>query len=385
MDQHSEHDSAGGHGVHLPDPSVWPFVAGFAALLLGFALVWWARDPGSDIAGPFLGAAAVSALIAAAGWSYQDGVMKRKAEEGAHDESRDARYTQVITFAVPEGQLDAARASGGLVDALNGAAGVLHNMAGFQDLRVIVSPATTGPAQVLVETTWSGKDELASYQESQQTILDLIAAHPDDVVTGSVQAFDMEVVRDTKDMAFRFSLASTAILATSLALGGLTLAFGLSVFQEEKTAAGNGGPPPAFDGTIVAQNTLFRQTAFSLPPNTEVTLTLDNREAVGHNIEFFADELGGTYLTGCTSGCRDDTDEVRTTLRVGPVVDAFTFTTPGPGEYPFWCIAHTTEMRGVLIVEEGAPIPGQPPAPPPNGENGDDGEDGDEAEDTPEA
>jgi len=36
-------------------------------------------------------------------------------------------------------------------------------------------------------------------------MLDLMATHPDEVVPGSVQVFDMEVVRDTKDVSFRLA------------------------------------------------------------------------------------------------------------------------------------------------------------------------------------
>ncbi len=96
----------GSHGeVHLPDPSIWPLVVGVAALLLGAALIFWSRDTGNDFAGPLLGAAVVATLVAAFGWAYEDGRMKRKAEESDVRGPRDARYTQVVTFAIAEGQV----------------------------------------------------------------------------------------------------------------------------------------------------------------------------------------------------------------------------------------------------------------------------------------
>lgn len=40
--QDNAHGEHGEHGaVHLPDPSIWPLVAGVAALVLGAALVYF--------------------------------------------------------------------------------------------------------------------------------------------------------------------------------------------------------------------------------------------------------------------------------------------------------------------------------------------------------
>lgn len=383
MDQHDEHEEGGAHGVHLPDPSIWPLVAGFAALLLGFALVWWVRDDDSELAGPFLGAAAVAAIISIAGWSYQDGVMKRKAEEGDHGPGpREARFTQVVTFAIVEGGLDAARAPGGVLADIEDAVDRLRDLSGFQDLRVTVSPAAAGPAQVLVETTWAGREDLASYNESRQSLLDVIAAHPDDVVTGSSQAFDMEVLRDTKDTTFRFSWASASIMLAAVALGGLTLALGLSVFQDDSVEAGDdGGGPVGFQGTIVASNSLFDLTEGTLPPGAVVTMIFDNQDdGVAHNIALYNTTPDDEFLQGCVSGC--DPEEgggVVTEIAVGPIVQTFTFTTPGVGAYAYNCQVHPDTMQGTLNIVEGAPIPGEAPPPPAEGEGTP------PAEETPEA
>jgi len=96
---HSEQGHGEHGGVHLPDPSIWPLVAGLAAFILGGALIYYSHDRHGDFAGPLLGAAAIIALLAGCGWAYEDGRMKRKAEEGGHAGPRDARYTQVVTFA----------------------------------------------------------------------------------------------------------------------------------------------------------------------------------------------------------------------------------------------------------------------------------------------
>lgn len=368
--QHA-HEPAGheGAGVHLPDPSVWPIVVGLAALIFGAGIVWWSRDGGSTFAGPLLGAAIVSVLVAAGGWAYEDGRMKRKAESHEPTDPRNARFTQVMTFAVADGKFEAARAADGIVGLIESSDANLRNLAGFQDLRIIAAPASNGPSQVLVETTWSGREGLATYDETRQTILDMVSGVGDQVVPGSVQVFDMEVVRDTKDVSVRFGGAAAATLIGSLAVGGLLIGAGLTLFEGEGGGGGGGEAPApsgfAQTGNLVARNTSFPEDAISLPPNTEVTIRFDNRDvSPPHNIQFFAgSETSGALLTGCTAGC--PAGDVTTPLDSGPIVHEFTFTTPGAGEYAFNCLAHPTQMVGTLTVVDGAPIPGASPAAPP--------------------
>ena len=95
-----------------------------------------------------------------------------------------------------------------------------------------VSPAETGPSQVVVETTWSGREQLASYNETRQSMLDILARHDEQVAPGSVQVFDMEVLRDTKDTSFRFGWAGAATILGSLAILGFMLGAGLTLFGE---------------------------------------------------------------------------------------------------------------------------------------------------------
>ena len=142
-------------GVHLPDPSVWPIAAGLASFILGAGIIFYSANRDHDFAGPLFGAAFIVALIVGCGWAYEDGRMKRKAEAGIHGGPRNARYTQVVTFTIPEGQYLAARADGGIVSQLEASDSRLRDLDGFQDMRVIVSPALDGPSQVILETTWA--------------------------------------------------------------------------------------------------------------------------------------------------------------------------------------------------------------------------------------
>src|SRR5690606_6651538 len=116
------------------------------------------------------------------------------------------RYTQVITFAIADGQYEAASAEDGVLGKIDSADTALRDLAGFQDLRIVAAPAETGPSQVLVETTWSDREGLARYDETRQTVLDMVGEFEDQVVPGTVQVFDTVVVRDTKDVAVKFGM-----------------------------------------------------------------------------------------------------------------------------------------------------------------------------------
>jgi plastocyanin len=341
------------HQVHLPDPSVWPLVVAVAAAFLGAALIYWSRVEDQTIAGPLLGAAVLSALVAVFGWAYEDGRMRKKAEEGAHGAPRPTRYTQVVTFAVAEGMLDQARQSG-IIHSLESRDNQLRDLDGFQDLRIIVSPATAGPSQVLVETTWADREGLATYEETRQTMLDLISAHTEEVVPGTVQVFDMEVIRDTKDVTFRFGTGAAFTVIASLMLGGFMIGAGMTLFAPAPVAPVNGVAPPApADPFLVfGYDHYFEPNVLTAGPNAEVTFTFVNRGRALHNIHFY-DRRGGTTLA---PGAESEIIEGRGTQTT------LTFTTPGPGEYFFVCDLHPDTMYGTFMVVEGGPT-GAPAAP----------------------
>ena len=367
----SEHNAHIGPGVHLPDPSIWPFVAGIAIMFLIASLVWWARvEDQRSFSGPLLGASAAITLGAVAGWAYEDGRMRQKAREQEERARAAARRTQVITFAIAEGQLETGVSEGGVIDAIQNAHDDLRAAPGFEDLRINVSTAEEGPSQVIVETTWSTADDLAAFEETQRAILDLISQHPDEVLAGSAQTFDMQVVRDTKDTSVRYSLGAALSLFGALLVGGFAVGAGLNLFASEASGEGGGefqqvelGP---FEGTITIKASDFDYEEITLPPDAEVTMTLDNQDdSVAHNLIFFqGDEVGVNepVLEGCTSGCDEDGTQVRTELATGIVQHTFTFTTPPPGRYAFWCDVHPDTMTGILIIEEGALLPGEAPA-----------------------
>lgn len=358
MDQHSSsHGDNADHGVHLPDPSMWPFVIGAATLAVGFALVWWSRDRNSDVAGPVLGATLLLLLVAGLGWAYEDGMMKKKKEGDVVPAEREARFTQVLTFAIAEGRMVASRLSGGILAALNSTDNALADLPGFQDMRIIASPAAVGPSQVLVETTWSNREGLATYEETRTTLLDLIAQHPEDVVAGSVQVFDMEVVRDTKPVGFRLGYGSVAALLGSLVVFGFMVGAGLNLFAKDNPAGGsttpsNGGPAAPAGNQVTATDNKFDKTALEAPPATAVSFIFKNTGQVKHNIHFY-DKAGGKTLADGAEGKIID----------GGQSETLNFTTPAAGEYYFQCDLHPDQMKGTFSVKAGAAVPGAGAAP----------------------
>jgi plastocyanin/LysM repeat protein/mono/diheme cytochrome c family protein len=132
-----------------------------------------------------------------------------------------------------------------------------------------------------------------------------------------------------------------------------------SIYEAIRTGGSIGGEE--FEGTVVARDSnSFVQRQITLPPDTEVTITFDNQDEVNtHNIAFWESPTPGQgeVLTGCTAGCLDDGDAVRTEDSMGPVQHTFTFTTPAAGSYSFNCEIHPTTMTGTLTVEDGAEVP----------------------------
>jgi plastocyanin len=356
MDEHGKHDGGHGesHGVHLPDPSIWPLVVGVAALIAAVALIWWSRDPDHAFSGPLVGMGITAVLLSTFGWAWEDTRMRRKAEQGHGPAPKAPRFTQVLTFAIAEGQLGTARARGGVLAAVDRTD--LRDLDGFEDLRITVSPSNEGPAQVLVETTWSDREAMAGYDSTRQSLLDLVSTYEQQIVPGTVQAFDMEVVRDTKEAPFRFGWGAALTVVASLTLFGLLVGVTLSLFESDAVASeGGGGPPvPADPFTVVATDNKFASTTLVSAPNIDVTFTLVNRGRAKHNLAFYNQKGGSELAPGAVGEIIDGG---------GKTVDV-KFKAPGPGSYYFQCDVHPDQMVGTYEVREGGPVPGTPPAAP---------------------
>ena len=179
-------------------------------------------------------------------------------------------------------------------------------------------------------------------------MLDMLAQGSEQVATGSVQVFDMEVVRDTKDTSFNFGTG--ALVGTFGAL--IVAAHGRcrpNMFASDE--AGAEGGTPDFQSPRMSS---LREICDSPPERTSKRLQAPTlpwfsrtRRASFTTFRFsLAASRVGALLTGCKAGCDPGkAPQVYTPLKSGPFSEEFTFTTPGVGEYAFQCAAHQ-QMTG---------------------------------------
>lgn len=321
-------------------PAFWPVVGALAALVFGGALLW-AQASDHRMAAPMVGASAAVLAIAAVAWMAASSAGAKVASAAQTTTVRNIQVALVDAA-------DVARA--------NDLRRWLKNPRELLGLREVVRVETSAGARGQTPQTLI-RLELAGETGPDRAELERIVR----VHAGSdarVELFPPQAVPETREPRVRMGTAAAATLVGGLLVGGVALAATYAALSDGG-GEGPAGPtgPTGFPGTVVARNTKFVETAFSLPPNTEVTLKLDNRDpSPPHNIQFFAGpDTSGALLTGCTAGC--PTEDVSTAIATGPVVEEFTFTTPGPGDYAYNCIVHPVEMRGTMTIAEGAPLP----------------------------
>lgn len=311
--------------------------------------------------GVFVGAGAMSLILTIAGWAWQDSRMRRKAEA----EERQPGATQVLEFVVdPAGDV-ASR----LIADIERLGHELQSSTALEDVRILQS-TREGRDMVIVEAAWPSMEALNA-ADTHQSFLDVIAAHADAVRPGTVQAFNLETMVETKDLTPSLNIMATVAIAGAIVVGVVTGGFAMALFNDGGEGGGVGPGPgrtptaiPAFAGVIESRQIRFIQTEFSLPPETEVTLVMDNQDkGIPHNIAFYNSETPGEggFLGGCISGCDKDGSALRTKIEPGLVKQTFTFKTPPAGRYGYLCEVHPTTMLGVVEIVEGAPVP-VPPA-----------------------
>ncbi|MFQ5382567.1 MAG: cupredoxin domain-containing protein [Dehalococcoidia bacterium] len=349
MDQDGSGQSEA-HGTSLPESapqlSLWPFLVAAAVLIFGLSLFWAANEDNSDATVPVVAGTAALLVVSALAWALEGRVLSSRTRDEERGARPAPRHTQVITFLIAEGELDAARAEGGILHRIDNADGDLRAHPGFVDLRLSVTAEAAGPSQALAETVWASREAFVGYDEAKDSLLDALSEAGNQVVPGSVQAFDMDVVRDTKESPARFTLTHIVTALGALVVGGFVVGI-IAGAVENGTAAvadGGGGDDQADPLFVVATDNKFDQSTLSAAPGTEVTFTLQNDGAVLHNLAFY-DAKGGNLLS----------ESARGEFLEGGAQETLTFTTPGPGEYYFQCDLHPTEMFGTFTVVEGGP------------------------------
>ena len=104
------------------------------------------------------------------------------------------------------------------------------------------------------------------------------------------------------------------------------------------------GATPA--GTVIEVSTpadnplVFDPASLDAPAETDITVSYTNDSSVQHNIQFF----NGADSSAPSLG--------KTAIVTGPsATETVTFTTPGAGDYYFWCDVHLAAMSGMLHVQ----------------------------------
>ena len=339
---------ADSHGGSRPPASSWPLVTAAAGLVLGIVLLWWWSDEDSNLTAPVLGATIVIALIALGAWIFENiGQGRRQSRYG---DAGDARKTQVITFGIAEGKYEDAES--GVLATLKDAHEQLRVQEGFEDLRVIASRSDSGVSQAIVETTWSNDNDLAAFESTRGTILDLVNENPDEVVTGSVQAFDMDVVHDTKDIFVRMGFGAATTIMTAVLLGGIVIGAVIGMTTEEVVASGGGDEPagPTTSIQVIGSDFQFDLGTITAVADETFTVTFINDGPSFHNIKFLTAE-GGAVLDG-------EAAQTAATVESGDE-ETISFTAPAEGDYFFFCSLHPDQMTGTFRT---APAPAAAPA-----------------------
>ena len=112
----------------------------------------------------------------------------------------------------------------------------------------------------------------------------------------------------------------------------------LSGGQPAPTAsAGSGTAAASTDLTVVASNISFDKSSLNAPAG-EVKLTLNNQDAIAHNLHLYK----GNDASGQSIGM--------TPIQAGPVQNSFSANL-APGTYHYQCDVHPTQMHGTLVVK----------------------------------
>lgn len=308
-------------GVHLPAPSIWPFIAPIGLLLLFLSLAVGGGDSGlpANLALATLGL--VVFVVAAAGW-YHDANREYEvmdahehgrllADEVAAREPRDETIPEGIHLPAPSAWPFLAPI--GLV---------------FMFLGLVL-----GPLLIVGGAIMAIAAAIGWYVDANREYDQLEAGHD----AGSI-------VRDPVKVFPRWAAP------TFVAIGGvvvlLTLApWFLSLIPEQAAQGGDVGPPPTTTPFLSASAaTHFDQTLLVIPADTAVTLTFQNdQEGVPHDVAVADPASEGDWLFK---------GEVITG------VDTIEYQLPplAAGEYAYHCTIHPP-MVGTLRAVEGSAAP----------------------------
>jgi plastocyanin len=140
----------------------------------------------------------------------------------------------------------------------------------------------------------------------------------------------------------RVGVMEVALIALYPVVIGIVIA-NVGIGEEAATAepvaeqpAGGGA-----DVALVAQSVQFDTESITLPARADVTVSLDNRDSVAHNLSIYANEADGQAQT---DPIFDGADVA------GGASTVYDFTAPPKGEYYFQCDLHPA-MNGTVTAE----------------------------------
>ena len=114
-----------------------------------------------------------------------------------------------------------------------------------------------------------------------------------------------------------------------------------SASSSSSSSGGGAGSAAAAPGTltIAASNLAYDKRSLTAPPNSQVKVQFDNKDAgVLHNVAFYTNNRATTkiYVGELVSG---------------PTTTTYTFTSPAAGTYFYRCDAHPDQMTGTFNVK----------------------------------
>lgn len=127
-------------------------------------------------------------------------------------------------------------------------------------------------------------------------------------------------------------------LISGVAVVTVALVLAACSSEEGSSSAATAAPQtPVTEMTLVMRDNKFDQKAFTVPANTPVTVTTDNKGSALHNF----------HVINIKSA---DGKDIVTQLIPGGRTDTVTFTIDTPGTYDYRCDVHP-EMTGKLTVQ----------------------------------
>lgn len=305
-------------GLHMPSPSIWPFIAPIGLLLLFLALAIGGGD-GSALNIPLAALGGLIAIAAAVGW-YRDATREYDVLD-AHDHGRE--LTPQIASGEPASQTipEGVHLPGPSAWPFLAPIGLVFMFLGLK----------FGPLLIVGGAFMAIAAGIGWYIDANREFEQVEAGHPAEPVT-----------RDPVKAFPTWAAPTFAVVGGFVILLTLT-PWLLSLIPEQAAGGGDVGPPPTTTPFLSASAaTHFDQGRIVIPAETAVTLTFQNDQAgVPHDVAIGDPATPGTWLF--------EGEQITGVATIEYKLPPF-----AAGEYKFQCTIHPP-MVGTVLVREAAP------------------------------